>query len=234
MTKQKNSNGYEGKDKIYSSIRTEIISHRLRPGQPISEDELAKTYGVSRTPIREILRRLEQEDLVKIIPNKGIFVYELTNHDIEEVLEIRMILETAAARTAAMKIQDTQIKDLNEIESLMKKAIKAKDSVLSFEADEKLHDFILLTAGNMRVRKILHTLMGQILRIRFISGHKPGRILTTVEEHREIIKAIKQKDPEEAEEKMRIHLLNTRELLLPTEEMDSIFQTLLETMRYNY
>ena len=214
MPKEK-PNSYDTKEDIYRSIRMDIISQKLKPGQSISEDELAKKYNVSRTPIREILRRLEQEDLIKIIPNKGMIVYELTNRDIEEVLEIRLILETAAAKAAAENITEEKIKKLDKIEELMEKAVKDDDSVLSFEADERLHDFILVTAGNIRVRKILYTLMGQILRIRFISGHKPGRIITTVEEHKEIIEAIKKRDHIDAEEKMKIHLMNTKELLLP-------------------
>lgn len=234
MSKDKLSGSIDSKEKIYGSIRMDIISHKLRPGQAVSEEGLAKAYGVSRTPIREILRRLEQEDLIKIIPNKGIFVFELTNRDIEEVLEIRLILETAAARVAASKMTDKEIKELEEIEDLMDRAVKDEDSVLSFAADEKLHDLILLTAGNMRVRKILHNLMGQILRIRFISGHKPGRIITTVEEHRKIIRALKNGDPYDAEEKTKTHLMNTMELLLPSQDMDNKFQKLLEALRYNY
>jgi DNA-binding GntR family transcriptional regulator len=232
MKKDKPSNGVDVKEKIYRSIRMDIISHKLRPGQSIIEEELASQYNVSRTPIREILRKLEREDLIKIIPHKGIFVYELTNKDMEEVLEIRLILESTAARLAAEKISDDKLKELDQIESLMDKAVKDQDSVLSFEADEKLHDFILVNAGNMRMRKILHDLMGQILRIRFISGHKPGRIITTVDEHKKIINAIKNKDPHNAEEKMRIHLLNTKELLLPPQDMDDKFQKILESLRY--
>jgi DNA-binding GntR family transcriptional regulator len=232
MLKEKTDSSHAIKEKIYRSIRMDIISHKLKPGQSIVEDDLASQYKVSRTPIREILRKLEHEELIKIIPNRGIFVNELTNKDIEEVLDIRLILETAAAKAAAQNITDDKIKELDKIEEMLNKAVEGEDSVASFEADERLHEFILLTAGNMRVRKILYNLMGQILRIRFISGHKPGRIITTVEEHKKIISAIKNRDPLDAEEKMRIHLLNTKELLLPSRDMDDKFRELLKSLKY--
>jgi len=233
MIKDKTTIKYNSKGMIYKSIRMDIISQKLKPGQLVTEDELAKKYNVSRTPIREILRKLEHEELIKIT-NKRILIYEMTNKDIEEILHIRMILETAAARATAQYITDDQIKELEKIEEQLDKAIKEKDSVLSFETDERLHDFILVTAGNMRVRKILYNLMGQILRIRYISGHKPGRLITTGEEHKRIIRAIKKRDAFDAEEKMKAHLLSTMELLLPPQEMDVNFRKLLECLRYSF
>ena len=224
---------HKSKEMIYQSIRRDIISHKLNPGQLVTEDELAKKYNVSRTPIREILRKLEYEELVKIT-NKRILIYEMTNKDIEEVLHIRMILESNAARAAAQCITDKQIKELEKIEENLDKAIKEEDSVLSFETDEILHDFIMVTAGNMRVRKIMYHLMGQILRIRYISGHKPGRIKTTGEEHKRIIHAIKNRDAFDAEEKMKEHILSTIELLLPSEEMDVKFRKVLEGLKYDF
>jgi DNA-binding GntR family transcriptional regulator len=221
------------KEIIYQSIRMDIISQKFKPGQLVTEDELAKKYNVSRTPIREIVRKLEYEELIKIT-NKRILIYEMTNKDIEEVLHIRMVLETAAARVATQCITDDQIKELEKIEENLDKAIKEEDSVLSFETDERLHDFILVTAGNMRVRKILYNLMGQILRIRYISGHKPGRIKTTGEEHKRIIHAIKKRDAFDAEEKMKAHFLSTRELLLPSQEMDVTFRKFLKGLKYNF
>ncbi len=216
--------GQSSKDKIYQSLRADIISHRLKPGQAIREDELADRFGISRTPVREILRKLEQEDLVKVIPNRGVFVSELTDKDIEEVLEIRLALETAAARSAATKLTDEHRKELKEIRKQLDSAVKLKDSVLSFEADTRLHGMILQAAGNKRAHRIINNLMGQIHRIRFISGHKPGRIDTTVKEHKEIVQALLNADPDKAEDAMRRHLNSTREILLPSSDIDKKFE----------
>ena len=122
-------NNHFVKEGIYHSIRMDIISQKLKPGQYISEDELAKQYNMSRTPIREILIRLAQEDLIRIIPNKGIFVYELTKRDMDEILEIRLILESAAAKTAAENITDEKINKLDKIENQLDIAAKEMDEV---------------------------------------------------------------------------------------------------------
>ena len=218
------NSGQISKEKIYQSLRADIISHRLRPGQAIREDELADRLGVSRTPVREMLRRLEQEDLVRVVPNRGVFVSELTDKDIEEVLEIRLALETAAARSAATKLSPEQIKELKDIRKQLDTAVKLKDSVLSFEADTRLHGLILQAAGNKRAHRIINNLMGQIHRIRFISGHKPGRIDTSVKEHKEIVQALLNGNPVPAEEAMMKHLNSTREILLPSSDIDKKFE----------
>lgn len=221
---EESSSGQVSKEKIYQSLRADIISHRLMPGQAIREDELADRLGVSRTPVREMLRRLEHEDLVRVVPNKGVFVSELTDKDIEEVLEIRLALETAAARSAATKLTTEQTKELKDIRKQLDTAVKLKDSVLSFEADTRLHGLILQAAGNKRAHRIINNLMGQIHRIRFISGHKPGRIDTTVKEHKEIVQALLNGDPDGAEKAMRKHLDSTREILLPSSDIDRKFE----------
>ncbi len=213
------------KDKIFQSLRADIISQRLKPGQAIREDELAQKYGVSRTPIREMLRRLEHEDLVRIVPNVGVYVSELTPKDIEEVLDLRIWLETAAARAAASRVTEENFKQLDEIDKLLDLAVEKQDSIVSFDADGKLHDLILVTAGNVRARRIINNLLGQIHRIRFISGHKPGRINTTVAEHKQIIAALLERDPDKAAEAMRIHLVHTKELLLPSSELEDRFES---------
>ncbi len=212
------------KDTMFQNLRADIISQRLKPGQAIREDELAQSFGVSRTPIREILRRLEQEDLVKVIPNRGVFVSELTPRDIEEVLDIRMALETAAARSAAPKLTEQHLSELNDIRSQLEAAVELQDSIVSFEADSRLHNLILVAAGNRRAHRIINNLMGQIHRIRFISGHKPGRIDTTVNEHQHIVAALLEMNPDKAAEAMRIHIESTREILLPFSDMDKKFE----------
>lgn len=212
---------------VLNSIKIDIISQNLKPGQLVHEDELASRYGISRTPIREILRMLEYEDLVTIVPKVGTFISELTAKDIEEILEIRISLEPAAARAAALKATDQQLREFREIDGQLTIAIEKQDSVISFEADRRLHDLILIAAGNERARRIISSMMGQIYRIRFISRHKPGRIETTVAEHKRIVSAIVNKLPDEAEKAMHSHLANTWNLLLPSSEMESKFESLV-------
>lgn len=229
MSKHAKGVGAKSKEAIFQSLRADIISHKLKPGQSIREDVLAQSYGISRTPIREMLRKLEQEELVKIVPNKGVYVSDLTPKDIAEVLDIRIWLESAAARSAALKILPEQLKELAAINAQLDFAIEHQDSIASFEADTRLHDLILIASGNAKVRKIITNLTGQIHRIRFVSGHKPGRINTTVNEHKQIIAAVMERDPVKAEEEMRIHLENTKQLMVPSSEMDEKFEAFVRS-----
>jgi len=212
------------KERILQVLRADIISQKLKPGQAIREDEIAERFGISRTPIREVLRKLEQEDLVKVVPNRGVFVSELTPKDIEEVLDIRMAIESAAARAAAVKMTDQSLMELKEVGKQLDVALELQDSIMSFETDSRLHNLILVAAGNKRAHRIIINLMGQIHRIRFISGHKPGRIETTVNEHKRIVQALIEMDPDKSETAMREHLLHTREILLPSSDMDKKFE----------
>lgn len=224
MTEYKNSQ-LSKKEEAYLQLKNDIISHRLKPGQPITEDEVAHKFLLSRTPVREIFRKLENDGLVKNIAFKGTYVTDIKLEDIEEILDIRYALEGFAARMAAKKVDSKGIKAFSEIAAQLEKIAKKKDSVASFNADTKLHDLILTTAGNERVHNIISNLLAQIHRIRFISGHMPGRINTTIKEHLEIIRAIKKKDPDLAEEKMHIHIANTRKLFLQSSEMEEKLKT---------
>lgn len=211
------------KQKGYLLLRADIISQKMRPGQVIREDEISRRIGLSRTPVRELLRMLEQEDLVRVVPHKGVFVSDLTPDDIEEILDIRIALETAAARSAACKITPDHVGELNDIIKGLDSAVKGQDSIASFEADSALHDLILSIAGNNRARRIISNLMGQILRVRFISGHKPGRIGTTANEQRQIVRSLVARDPDKAADAMHRHISNTKQVLLSTSDMDDKF-----------
>jgi DNA-binding GntR family transcriptional regulator len=187
---------------------------------------------ISRTPVREIFRKLENDGLVKNIPYKGTYVSDLKKEDIEEILDIRYALESFAARCTAEKLDKEGAKKFSELEEQFKLANETHNSVLSFETDTKLHELILNISGNARIRSIITNLLGQIHRIRFISGHLEGRIETTVKEHLEIIKAIKKKDPELAEKKMQIHIGNTKKLLLKSSKIDELFVSSISSNHY--
>ncbi len=229
----KRSVGPRTKERILQELRADIISQQLKPGQAVREGDLARRYGISRTPIREMLRKLEQEDLVKIVPNKGVVVSELTTQDVEEILDIRLSLETVAAGRAAANITNAQLADLREIDRELDKAVEMQDSITSLRLDSRLHNLILESAGNARAHKIIKNLMSQILRVRFVSAHKPGRIDSTVAEHKRIVSALLERDPEMAEEAMKDHLTVTKELLLPSSEIDKKFQEFIRSSLTN-
>ncbi|MDE3056398.1 MAG: GntR family transcriptional regulator [Bacteroidota bacterium] len=217
------------KEKVYQELKLEIISQRLKGGQPITEDEVVRKYFISRTPVREIFRKLEMEGLLQNIPYKGAYVTNITAKDIEDILDIRFALESFAAKLAAARATDADIKKFEEMETQFVKAMKTRNSGLSFETDTKLHDLILRIAGNKRIHSIITNLLTQIHRIRYISGHVEGRMDTTTKEHLEIIKAIKKRDAILAEEKMQMHISNTKELLLKPSKSEEEFLSLLSS-----
>jgi len=219
------------KDKVYLQLKNDIITHQLRAGQPITEEEIVNKYSISRTPVREILRKLENDGLVKNIPYKGTYISTLRREDIEEILDIRYALEGYAAKCAAERLREHDAKTLTELEKQLVTAARTKNSVLSFECDTKLHELILNISGNNRIHSIISNLLGQIHRIRFISGHIEGRIDSVVNEHLEIIKAIKKRDPALAEEKMHIHIVNTKRLLLKPSTMEEQLLSILSNSK---
>jgi len=208
-----NPNQYK-KEKVYSKLKLDILTQRLKAGQAITEEEIGKQYEISRTPVREIFRELEYDGLVINVPYKGTYVSDLKLEDIIEILEIRNSLESFAARCAAEKIDAAGIIKFKLIEEQLENSLNNKDDVLAFDADTNLHELILEIAGNSRIQFIITNFLAQIHRIRYISSRLEGRNETTCREHLDIIQAIIKKDPDSAEEKMKTHLEHTRSILL--------------------
>lgn len=202
------------KQRIFLQIKDDIIHQRFPDGRRLTESEISKLYNISRTPIREIFRRLEHEELVKNFPYKGTFVSYLRNEDIKEIMDLRAALESFAAKCSAQKISFIEIKKINELERQFKNAVKTNNKVMYFNCDINLHNLILDMAGNKRISYIINNLSGQIQRIRFISNNFPERMKKTWAEHFEIMKAIKKKEPELAEKLMRNHIKNTKRLFI--------------------
>ena len=194
---------------VYETIKNEIIDDIYEAGQALPEIPLAEKYGVKRTRVRQILRRLQRDTLVEIIPAKGAFVKPISPLELQEIFEIREALEGIAARLAARKRKD------EEIEKIVKLFEAFDDKPNDTNLERKvhigiiLHDFILKTAGNKKIIQILEPLQIQVTRI-WRKGilHNPERINKAFKEHIEIIKALKDKDENRSERKMQKHLLN--------------------------
>jgi len=190
------------KEKIYDTLRKEIITLRLSPGEPLLEKNLAKRFKVSRTPIREVLRRLNHQGLVEMIPNKGAFVARIGLSDVREIFQIREALEGIAAKISASRFRK---EELDELES----ALNTDDIEKAEEVGRKLHQIILEKAENKRITNLIDMLRGQIERMYFFAKNLPGREKRSLEEHREIIKALRTGDGELAEKAMRGHIIST-------------------------
>ena len=168
--------------KAYEWIRDAIESGELEMGTPLPENLLAKEIGVSRTPIREALRSLEQDGYVKIIPQKGAFVSEISLEDLKEIYDIRKLLEPFAALSAVNRIPDGEIDEMERGWKALKRAALAGEVSLSkvSEMDLLLHMTITKYATNKRIGAIITTYHAQIQRFQKLSAQSLANIHETI------------------------------------------------------
>lgn len=196
------------KNIAYEKIKAKIISGEFSPGSSLSEIRLAEDIGISRTPIREAILMLESEDLVRIYPNKGPIVTEMSLDDFVYISQIREGLEGIAARVAC----DMDIKGKEKLSDIKLKLL-ALDNLqdltqreLSFKYGREIHDIIMASTKNERMIKIVDNMVLNIERIMVISRLANQREEITHKQHIKIIDAILARDYDEAEKQMRNHI----------------------------
>ncbi|MDO5100284.1 MAG: GntR family transcriptional regulator [Eubacteriales bacterium] len=203
------------RDVVFATIRDAIIKGALKPGERLREITLAKKLGVSRTPVREAIRKLELEGLVKMVPRKGAEVAEMSVKNIQDVLVIRRVLEELAVRIACRCINEEQLAKLDEVgrefESLYG---KADDLNAAAKADVHFHELIYESTNNPRLIHILSNLREQIYRYRleYLKVDRAHEVL--VEEHRRILEALRERDEEKAAGMIRVHIDNQEESMI--------------------
>jgi DNA-binding GntR family transcriptional regulator len=192
--------------RAYDEIRRRILDGEFLPSSPISEYQLAATLNISRTPVREALKRLEKDGLVWSIPNIGTFVAELSAQDIMEIYQVREGLEGMAARIAAEQMPEKDI-ELLENEIVFTEQVSSTALVDEiFERDIRLHKLIIESTLNVRLGKILATLDDQMHRVRIIFSQSPDWVEAVVREHSSIVENIKARNGKGAENAMVQHL----------------------------
>jgi DNA-binding GntR family transcriptional regulator len=182
--------------KAYEWIRDAIESGELEMGTPLPENLLAREIGVSRTPIREALRSLEQDGYVKIIPQKGAFVSEISLEDLKEIYDIRKLLEPFAALSAVNRIPEEEIDEMEKGWKALKKAALAGEVDLTrvSEMDLLLHLTITKYATNKRIGAIITTYHAQIKRFQKLSAQSLANIHETIGQHLEILEKLRERD----------------------------------------
>ena len=182
--------------KAYEWIRDAIESGELEMGTPLPENLLAREIGVSRTPIREALRSLEQDGYVKIIPQKGAFVSEISLEDLKEIYDIRKLLEPFAALSAVNRIPEEEIDEMEKGWKALKKAALAGEIDLTrvSEMDLLLHLTITKYATNKRIGAIITTYHAQIKRFQKLSAQSLSNIHETIGQHLEILEKLRERD----------------------------------------
>jgi DNA-binding GntR family transcriptional regulator len=193
-------------DWVYEEVRQAVIELKLKPGEALREATIAEQLGVSKTPVREALARLEQEGLVETTSFKGAVVSGYSPEDLQEIYELRELLEGAAARAAATSASDETLKRLAALVSESRE-LGDRDDLEGLAV--LLGDFDLVIfeqVTNERIRALIENLKAHLTRIGRLTEDIPGRVKASVAEHAVIVDAIGAHDPDEAERSMRRHI----------------------------
>lgn len=202
------------REMVFESLREAINLGRLRPGERLMEIQLAEEMGVSRTPVREAIRKLELEGFVAMVPRKGAYVAGISVKDIVDVFEIRSSLEALAAGLAAERITDEEMELLER--SLVEISEFSTDENIKaiVDGDINFHDIIYKASRNQRLVQIINHLQEQIHRFRMTSLSQPGRTKIALDEHKSIVEAISDRNVELAQQLAREHIENAEQSLL--------------------
>ena len=196
------------RDVVFNTLRQAILKGELAPGERLMEIQLANKLGVSRTPIREAIRKLELEGLVLMIPRKGAEVAEITEKNMRDVLEVRKALEELAVQLACEKITDEEIEEMKKAAEEFKMILKSKDITEIAEADVRFHDIIYMATDNQKLIHLLNKLREQMYRYRVEYLKKKECYPQLLREHQAIIEAIEKSNKETASEIMGQHIEN--------------------------
>ncbi len=196
------------RDVVFNTLRQAILRGELAPGERLMEMRLAERLGVSRTPIREAIRKLELEGLVLMVPRKGAEVARISEKSLRDVLEVRRSLEELAAELACQRMSEDQIQELTAARDRFAESVAGGDIMEMAENDEKFHDVIYNGTGNARLVQILNNLREQMYRYRLEYIKEADKRQILLIEHERIVKAIRARHVAEAKEAMREHIDN--------------------------
>jgi len=196
------------RDLVFEHLREAIVSGRLKPGERLMEVQLAEEMGVSRTPVREAIRKLELEGLVVMITRRGAYVSNLSIRDVTETFEIRAALESLAAGLAAERITPEGLEQLERILVRIGECMDDSNVDRLVELDEEFHSILFAASRNQRLTQIVSNLREQINRFRKTSLSTPGRFRAVFEEHKRIAEAISQGNSSLAQSLAKEHMEN--------------------------
>jgi GntR family transcriptional regulator, rspAB operon transcriptional repressor len=193
-------------EQIYKVLRKSIIRLERRPGEALSENELCAAFGVSRTPVREALQRLAEEDLVDVFPHSGTYVSRISFKDAEESYVIRLALEIECVRRTSARITDVEIDELRDIIKRMRVILLENRLTDYIDEDDALHGAIATYSAMPRVWKFISMAKVHLDRMRQLSAPVPGHLAEVTEQHAAIVHALERRNATQAELAMRIHL----------------------------
>lgn len=208
-------------DIVFTTLRDEIVSHTLKPGDILNTVELSKRLGVSRTPIREALNRLISIGLVEEAPHRSCCVKKLSADQLIEIYYIRAALSGVAARLAATRISEADKKQLADLCDQMEKTDEPDQSKAMLEKNREFHNIIIAAANSPRLEDILEQYYSQSQQYRALALELPGRFAEICAEHRKIAGALARGDKDGAEAYTREHYFNTARRIAQAFQMSS-------------
>lgn len=206
------------RDVVFHTLRESILKGELEPGERLMEIQLAEKLGVSRTPVREAIRKLELEGLAIVLPRRGAIVAQITVSDLKDVLEVRTALEELTIELACKRITTEELEQLKECFYEFQKAARGRDLTVIVEADVAFHDVIYKASRNHRLIQILNNLREQMYRYRLEYIKDEAKRLLLIEEHKGIVQAIENNDIPAAKGAIQRHIANQEKAIIETLE----------------
>jgi DNA-binding GntR family transcriptional regulator len=203
------------RSQTYKILKNMIITREILPGKKISEETLAQEIGVSRTPIREALFRLEHEGIVKIIPRRGAFVVKQSKENIIDILQVREVLEALIVRLVTPLLEESDIRELRSCLEKLRATPEEERHVIEYTDSElEFHDLLRKKCPNQMLRRMMEMVNARLQIIRLRTVVLPGRAQKTLDEHAAILEMIEKGNAEEAELMMRKHIISVRTMAL--------------------
>jgi GntR family transcriptional regulator, rspAB operon transcriptional repressor len=194
------------RDAAYEAIKLRIITCKFKPGECINEASVSELLGYGRTPVHQALDRLMLEEMVEVIPRKGVIVKPVILHDVMQMIDVRMVNETQCARLAATRADDTHIKALTGVLNRARQAIAGRDVHAMMMLDREFHLQLAAASKNFELAEVLRKLNERSLRFWFISFNTPDHHRSFQEQHEAIFAAVRDRDADGAESAMRAHI----------------------------
>jgi DNA-binding GntR family transcriptional regulator len=202
------------REEIYDSLRRSILHGKLKPGQRLIEERFAHQAGISRTPVREAFYKLEKDDLVTRRSKGGFVVRQFTREDVEEILGIRIALESYAAFLATSHITPDKIAAMEKKLQESQKAMKSKDYNKVIQLHTNFHDLLYTLSKSKKLFRMISNFNDYFYRYRAALIRMGDNVEYTVKDHRNMLEAMKKKNPKRVEKLVREHLERTRQIIL--------------------
>lgn len=206
--KQEVTDKYSLRGRVFHKLREDILSGKYKEHEELKEVAIGEELGVSRTPVREAFRQLELEGLIQIVPNKGAYVTGITAKDVKDIYMIRSSLEGMCVRLATENITPEQMEELEENVYLATYHANKGHMEQMTELDNRFHHILYEACGSKMLQNLLQDFHQYVIRIRKKTLSTRERGIASNEEHKLIMEAIKNKNPDEAEQAATVHMNN--------------------------